>query len=68
MGRDGAEGLRAVRAAGGRAIVQDRATSVVYGMPHAALELAGADRVVALPDVARAIGDLTTALPTRAAA
>jgi two-component system chemotaxis response regulator CheB len=68
MGRDGAEGLRAVRAAGGRAVVQDRASSVVYGMPHAALELAGADRVVPLADVARAIGELAAALPVRSAA
>jgi two-component system, chemotaxis family, protein-glutamate methylesterase/glutaminase len=66
MGRDGAEGLAAVRAAGGRAVVQDRASSVVYGMPHAALERAGADRVLPLGDVARAIVELVGALPERA--
>lgn len=58
MGRDGAEGTRLVRAAGGRAVIQDRATSTIYGMPQAALLAAGADRVAALPDVARAIADL----------
>jgi chemotaxis response regulator CheB len=36
-------------------VVQDRATSTIYGMPHAALQRAGADRVSALEDVAPAI-------------
>jgi two-component system chemotaxis response regulator CheB len=58
MGRDGAEGLRAIRDAGGAAIVQDRETSTVYGMPNAALRLAGADCVVPLTGVAPAVGQL----------
>jgi two-component system chemotaxis response regulator CheB len=58
MGRDGAEGLRAIRDAGGAAIVQDRETSTVYGMPNAALRLAGADCVVPLGGVASAVGRL----------
>ena len=52
MGRDGSDGLGAIRTAGGIGIVQDKATSTIYGMPQAALNRAGADRVCALQDVA----------------
>lgn len=52
MGRDGAEGLRAIREAGGRAVVQDLRTSVVSGMPEAALRAAGADVVSPIGELA----------------
>ena len=52
MGRDGAAGLREIRAAGGRAIVQDEASSAIYGMPRAALAEAGADHVASLSTIA----------------
>ena len=55
IGRDGAAGLHALRGRGGTAIVQDRHTATVYGMPQAALAAAGADRVVPLGDVADSI-------------
>ena len=65
MGRDGTEGLRALRQAGAFAIVQDEATSTVYGMPKTALGVAGADVVAALPDVAPAIALALNARPHR---
>ena len=64
MGKDGADGLTDIRAAGGFGIVQDRATSTIYGMPQAALLRAGAEHVVGLGDVAPTI---VTALATKRA-
>ncbi len=55
MGRDAAEGLRLIREAGGRAVVQDDASAVVPGMPRAARALAGADAVLPLTEIAGAI-------------
>lgn len=51
MGRDGAEGLLKMREAGAYTLAQDQASSVVFGMPKAAIELGAADRVCALRDV-----------------
>lgn len=55
MGRDGAAGAGAIRRAGGYVIVQDEATSVVWGMPGSAVEAGVADEVVPLPAMAAAI-------------
>jgi two-component system chemotaxis response regulator CheB len=55
MGRDGADGLRQIREAGGRGVVQDRESSIVYGMPQAALAAAGADAVASARNIARVI-------------
>lgn len=52
MGDDGATGLLKLRRAGWTTIAQDRATSVIYGMPRAAAELDAADRILSLPDIA----------------
>jgi two-component system chemotaxis response regulator CheB len=48
MGDDGAEGLGAVKKAGGMTIAQSEDSCVVYGMPKAAIERGYATRVVAL--------------------
>ncbi|SHK05973.1 two-component system, chemotaxis family, response regulator WspF [Roseomonas rosea] len=52
MGRDGAQGLKAMRGRGWHTIAQDRATSAVYGMPKAAAEIGAAAEILPLPHIA----------------
>ncbi|WP_428261378.1 protein-glutamate methylesterase/protein-glutamine glutaminase [Haliangium sp.] len=53
MGKDGAAGVAAVKAAEGRALAQDRDSSVIFGMPKAAIETGAVDHVVPLDDIAK---------------
>lgn len=51
MGQDGVAGLVAVKQAGGRIVAQDEASSVVFGMPGAAVAEGLADRVLPLAGI-----------------
>ena len=55
MGRDGAQGLRAMRDIGAYTIVQDQATSVVFGMPAEAIAIGAAHKVLPIQEIAQAI-------------
>ena len=55
MGRDGAKGLAAIKASGGTTLAQDKASSLVYGMPKAAVELGVVDTVSPLDRIAAVI-------------
>jgi two-component system chemotaxis response regulator CheB len=51
MGSDGVQGLRSIKEMGGRSIVQNEETSIVFGMPRAAIEAGVVDQVLPLEEV-----------------
>jgi len=55
MGRDGAEGARQIRAAGGYAVAQSEQSCVIYGMPRATVELEGASEVLSPAGIAATV-------------
>lgn len=55
MGKDGAEGLRAMKEAGAFNIAQDEASCVVFGMPGAAVSLGAIDKTLALSDIPQCV-------------
>ncbi|PYI56641.1 chemotaxis protein CheB [Paenibacillus flagellatus] len=55
MGSDGAKGLLSIRRQGGRTYGQDEATSVVYGMPKAALALGAVEKQLPIGRMAQAL-------------
>jgi two-component system, chemotaxis family, response regulator WspF len=58
MGRDGAQGLLQLRGLGWRTIAQDESSSVVWGMPKAAVEIGAAEEILPLDQIAKAIARL----------
>ena len=54
MGRDGEEGMRAIKEAGGKTIVQDE-SSLIFGMPKAVIDAGIADRVLPVETIAEAM-------------
>ncbi|MFH2067599.1 MAG: chemotaxis response regulator protein-glutamate methylesterase [Pseudomonadota bacterium] len=58
MGRDGANGMLAMRNAGARTIAQDEASCVVFGMPKEAYTIGGAEQLVPLDQIAEKVIDL----------
>ena len=67
MGSDGASGLQALRASGGRALVQDEQSCLIYGMPKAAIENGAAEQALPLDGLAGEIiqyAGLSTAAAT----
>ncbi|HEX4024592.1 MAG TPA: chemotaxis response regulator protein-glutamate methylesterase [Steroidobacteraceae bacterium] len=67
MGSDGARGLKQMRARGAFTIAQDEASSVVWGMPGAAVALGAVDRVLALEQIAAALAAGREAIGARRA-
>jgi two-component system response regulator WspF len=55
MGRDGARGMATLRSRGWHTIAQNEATSVVWSMPKAAIDMGAACEVLAIEQMPRAI-------------
>jgi two-component system chemotaxis response regulator CheB len=51
MGSDGAEGLKSLRVGGGHTIAQDEQSSIIFGMPRAAIELDAAEMILPLEEI-----------------
>ncbi len=58
MGRDGVEGMRAIKQSGGRTIAQDEQSSVIFGMNKLAIDLDCVDNVVSLGGIAQMLTNL----------
>jgi two-component system chemotaxis response regulator CheB len=59
MGKDGAAGMLALKKAGAKTMAQDEHSSVVWGMPKAAIDLGAANEVLALADIPASIVKLS---------
>lgn len=68
MGTDGADGMLRLREAGARTIAQDEKTSLVYGMPRAAVERGAAQKVLGLEQMAPEIERYASAVALNSSA
>ncbi len=62
MGEDGAQGLKALRDAGSVTLIQDKVSSVVWGMPGAAHAMDAEDEIVGLDQIAPALNEVLSGL------
>jgi len=62
MGNDGANGSKAIKAAGGIVFAQDEATSVIFGMPAEAIKTGAVDQTLPIDDIYSAIEKRVLAL------
>jgi two-component system chemotaxis response regulator CheB len=63
MGQDGADGLLNIRQRGGRTVVQNRETCLVFGMPRAAIQLGAAEQTLPVNDIGPELTRLVKAPP-----
>ncbi len=61
MGRDGLEGAKLIKTAGGKVVAQSEESCVVYGMPKAIVDAELADAILPLEDIASAITNAVSA-------
>lgn len=55
MGNDGAKGMRRIKDIGGQTIAQNQESSLIWGMPHAAIRVGAVDMVLPLEEIPRAM-------------
>lgn len=55
MGQDGAKGLHSLRQTGARTIAQDEASSAIFGMPAAAIQMGAAETIQPLEKIAQTL-------------
>lgn len=57
MGDDGVEGMKALKAAGGKTIAQDEETSTLFGMPKVAIESGCIDKVLPMGGIGQELAN-----------
>ena len=58
MGRDGSEGMSFIKDLGALTIAQDRASSVVFGMPGSAIARGIVDEVLSLEEISKILNNI----------